>query len=102
MWAAVCATAVSISLIFSANVPKISLYWVEQTRKTQKAYSLHAARIDVADHLHSIFFTGDRSCILTSATLSVCRADLNYFSYRVGAAATDAAQIGSCFSTSGK
>jgi ATP-dependent DNA helicase DinG len=74
------------------------VYWVERSHGEGKAVSLHSAPIDVSEQLGKLFFRGDRSCILTSATLGVGeREDLSYFRRRVGAMDAAAVSIESPF-----
>jgi ATP-dependent DNA helicase DinG len=73
------------------------VYWVERTGKTGQNLSLNAAPVDMSEVLNRMLFPEDRTCIMTSATLSVGRDDLAYFRNRVGAFDVEAAQIGSPF-----
>ncbi len=73
------------------------VYWVERTGKTQQFHALHAAPVDVAAYLRALLFREDHCCVMTSATLSVGTAELNYFRTRVGAEDVEARQIGSPF-----
>lgn len=73
------------------------VYWVEKTGQDGKSLALHAAVIDVAQLLESILFVEGRTCVMTSATLSVGEADLRYFKKRIGGAAMESKQIGSPF-----
>src|SRR4051812_34867482 len=73
------------------------VYWIEQTGKTQKYYSLNAVPIDMAGHLNALLFRPRQSCIMTSATLSTGGAGLDYFRNRVGAYEVESRQIGSPF-----
>jgi len=73
------------------------VYWVERSGHELQNISLHAAPLDLSDRLRNIFFRDGRSCVLTSATLGVGDADLNYFRNRVGAEDVRAIQIGSPF-----
>ncbi|KAB2661986.1 MAG: ATP-dependent DNA helicase, partial [Verrucomicrobia bacterium] len=47
------------------------VYWVERTGRTQRALSLNAAPVDVADFLRQRLFGTATSVILTSATMAV-------------------------------
>jgi len=69
------------------------VYWVERSGGDNRAVSMHSAPVDVSPQLSKLFFRGDRSCILTSATLGVGEGgdDLSYFRRRIGA--TDAASV---------
>jgi ATP-dependent DNA helicase DinG len=73
------------------------VYWIEQTGKSQQYLSLHAAPVDVAPYLRSLLFGAGRTCIMTSATLSVGSESLEYFRTRIGAQEVEALQIGSPF-----
>ena len=73
------------------------VYWVERTGKTGQFLSLNAAPIDIAPVLRRMLFRDFCSCIMSSATLSVGRADLAYFRNRVGADEAEPVQLGSPF-----
>jgi ATP-dependent DNA helicase DinG len=73
------------------------VYWIEQSGKTQRFHSLNAAPVDVAPYLRSLLFREGRTCVMTSATLSVGNEALAYFRNRVGAYDVEALQIGSPF-----
>ena len=73
------------------------VYWVERTGKMQQSHALHAAPIDIAAHLRALLFRENHCCVMTSATLGVGGADLDYFRRRVGADEVEARQIGSPF-----
>jgi len=97
------------------------VYWVERADRTQRALSLNAAPIDVAEFLRRRLFQSGTSVILTSATLATrvagsARApataapggrpsvtsgkdvaDLSYFIRRVGAQSAVALQVGTPF-----
>ncbi len=76
------------------------VYWVERTGGGDRGVPsivLHAAPVDVSEVLERILFREGRECILTSATLGVGDANLNYFRQRVGAMRARALQIGSPF-----
>jgi len=73
------------------------VYWVEQTGRTQRLYSLNAAPVDVAPYLRAMLFRPGRTCIMASATLSTGNEALEYFRNRVGAMEVEALQIGSPF-----
>lgn len=73
------------------------VYWVEQTGKTASFHNLHAAPIDVAAHLRELLFREGRTCIMTSATLSVGGEKLDYFRNRIGAEDVRAKRVGSPF-----
>ena len=73
------------------------VYWVERTGKTAQNITLNAAPVDISSVLNRLLFKEDRTCVMTSATLSVGRDDLSYFRNRVGAFDVDALQIGSPF-----
>jgi ATP-dependent DNA helicase DinG len=73
------------------------VYWVEQNGRTQRTHTLNAAPVDVAPYLRSLLFRSGRTCIMTSATLSVGGEALEYFRKRIGAEAVPGLQIGSPF-----
>ncbi|HEY2614735.1 MAG TPA: helicase C-terminal domain-containing protein [Chthoniobacterales bacterium] len=73
------------------------VYWVERTGKAAQFLTLNAAPIDIAPVLRRMIFRDDCSCVLTSATLAVGRADLAYFRERIGAGEVDPLQLGSPF-----
>ena len=82
---------------FLNQTPENHVYWVERTGKISHYLSLNAAPIDIAPVLNRMLFPEGRSCIMTSATLSVGRDDLAYFRNRVGAFDAEALKIGSPF-----
>jgi ATP-dependent DNA helicase DinG len=53
--------------------------------------------IDVAKLLEGVLFAEGKTCVMTSATLSVGEADLQYFKNRIGGEAMESRQIGSPF-----
>ncbi len=73
------------------------VYWVERTGKTAHFLSLNAAPIDIAPVLSRMLFRDSCSCVMTSATLAVGRADLSYFRQRIGAESADPLHLGSPF-----
>jgi ATP-dependent DNA helicase DinG len=73
------------------------VYWVEQTGKTAQYLSLNAAPVEMAPVLRRMLFRDSCSCIMTSATLAVGRADLAYFRERIGAEAAQPLRLGSPF-----
>jgi len=82
------------------------VYWVERTGKTQQSHALNASPVDLAGYLQALLFREGRTCVMTSATLSVVdgragptRDDevLGYFRNRIGAWDVPAKQIGSPF-----
>jgi ATP-dependent DNA helicase DinG len=73
------------------------VYWVERTGKTAQFLSLNAAPVDIAPVLRRMLFRDSCSCVMTSATLAVGRADLAYFRQRVGADEAEPLQLGSPF-----
>lgn len=73
------------------------VYWVERTGKTAQFLSLNASPVDVAPVLRRMLFRETCSCIMTSATLAVGRADLAYFRKRIGAEEAEPVQLGSPF-----
>jgi ATP-dependent DNA helicase DinG len=76
---------------------KDRVYWVERNGPDGRNTSLHGAPIDVASLLREIFFNGQKSCILTSATFAAGEPDLGYFRRRVGAEKVRAIELGSPF-----
>ncbi len=74
-----------------------NVYWIEKAGRDETQFSLHAAPIKVADRLRPLLFGPDKSLVMTSATLGVGDASLNYFRNRVGAEEADAQCIGSPF-----
>src|SRR6516164_8451371 len=82
---------------FLNQTPENHVYWVERTGKISHYLSLNAAPIDIAPVLNRMLFPEGRSCIMTSATLSVGRDDLAYFRNRIGAFNAEALKIGSPF-----
>jgi ATP-dependent DNA helicase DinG len=101
------------------------VYWVERSGRAQRALSLNAAPVDVAEFLRRRLFASDTSVIMTSATLSTTCPDvrtrsgsksaqpatrsalrsasaakvagLNYFTHRVGAEDAVQLQVGTPF-----
>jgi ATP-dependent DNA helicase DinG len=73
------------------------VYWVEQTGKTARFLSLNAAPVEIAPVLRRMLFRDNCSCVMTSATLAVGRADLAYFRERIGATEAEPLQLGSPF-----
>ena len=73
------------------------VYWVERTGKTAHFLSLNAAPVDIAPVLRRMLFRDSCSCVMTSATLAVGRADLAYFRKRIGAEDVEPLQLGSPF-----
>lgn len=82
---------------FLQQTPDNHVYWVERTGKTGQNLTLNAAPIDISAALNRMLFPEDRTCIMTSATLSVGQDDLAYFRNRIGAFDAERAQIGSPF-----
>ncbi len=73
------------------------VYWVERSGAQDPVVTLRAAPIDVAPILREIFFNGEKSCIMASATFGTGEPNLRYFRRRVGAERTRAVEIGSPF-----
>ena len=73
------------------------VYWVERSGKTSSWISLHAAPVAVAPLLGRLLFREGGTAIMTSATLSVGPAELDYFRGRVGALDVPSLQLGSPF-----
>jgi ATP-dependent DNA helicase DinG len=82
---------------FLRQTPEDHVFWVERTGKTGQYLSLNAAPVDISDALNRLLFPEGRTCIMTSATLSVGESELIYFRHRVGAFDTESARIGSPF-----
>ncbi len=83
--------------LFLSQDDEESVYWVEKEGADRQSISLNVAPVNLADRLRELFFTGDKPCVLTSATLGIGERDLNYFRKRLGAEAADALCIGSPF-----
>ncbi len=83
--------------IFLEQSAREHVYWVERTGKAAQFLSLNAAPIDIAPVLRRMIFREDCSCVMTSATLAVARADLAYFRERIGATEAEPLQLGSPF-----
>lgn len=73
------------------------VYWVERTGRTTNWHSLHAAPVAVAPLLGRLLFREGGTAVMTSATLSVGSAELDYFRGRVGALEVPSLQLGSPF-----
>jgi ATP-dependent DNA helicase DinG len=73
------------------------VYWVERSGKSSTWCSLHAAPVAVATLLGRMLFRDGGTAIMTSATLSVGSAELDYFRGRVGALEVPSLQLGSPF-----
>lgn len=73
------------------------VYWVERSGMDGRNLSLHAAPIDVSPLLRALFFSGQKTCVLTSATLGTGDSNLRYFRRRCGAEKVRAVEIGSPF-----
>lgn len=73
------------------------VYWVEQYGRRETMHALRAAPVDLAETLRRMLFRDNSCTVMTSATLSVGGANLNYFRSRVGAGDSRAVQIGSPF-----
>jgi ATP-dependent DNA helicase DinG len=89
-------TRVGIAAFLEQSALK-HVYWVERTGKTAQFLSLNAAPVEMAPVLRRMLFRDSCSCVMTSATLAVGRADLAYFRQRVGADAAEPRQLGSPF-----
>jgi ATP-dependent DNA helicase DinG len=83
--------------VFLEQSAEEHVYWVERTGKAGQFLSANAAPVDVAPVLQRMLFRETCSCILTSATLSVGRADMRYFRRRIGAEEAQPLQLGSPF-----
>ncbi|MEP6602349.1 MAG: helicase C-terminal domain-containing protein [Spartobacteria bacterium] len=86
---------IKVFLEQSAQEPHV--YWVERTGKAGQFLSLNASPIDIAPVLRRMLFRDSCSCVMTSATLSVGRADMAYFRNRIGANDAEPLQLGSPF-----
>jgi ATP-dependent DNA helicase DinG len=73
------------------------VYWVERSGNNNQHLNLHGAPVDVAELLREVFFNGQKTCVLTSATFGAGEPNLRYFRRRVGADRTRAVEIGSPF-----
>ena len=84
---------------FLQQAEQSHVYWVERRKDVATGLSLNSAPSDVAPGLRSMFFDKGKSCVVTSATLSVGenRETLGYFRRRVGASEVTSLQIGSPF-----
>ncbi|HEY0791733.1 MAG TPA: helicase C-terminal domain-containing protein [Chthoniobacterales bacterium] len=82
---------------FLGQTPENHVFWIERGGRAGQFLSLNAAPVDIAATLGYLLFPEGRTCIMTSATLSVGRKDLAYFRNRIGAAEVEAVQIGSPF-----
>src|SRR5437868_6000640 len=85
-----------IAIFLEQTAPQ-HVYWVERTGKTAQFLSLNAAPIDLAPVLRRMIFRDNATCVMTSATLAVGRADLAYFRERIGATEAEPLQLGSPF-----
>src|SRR5438874_234975 len=85
-----------ISIFLEQSAPE-HVYWVERTGKTERFLELNAAPIDLAPVLRRMIFRDNATCVMTSATLAVGRADLAYFRERIGATEAEPLQLGSPF-----
>ena len=73
------------------------VYWVERSGIDQRNISMHASPVDVSALLRQMFFNGQKTCVLTSATFGAGEPNLRYFRRRCGAEKVRAVQIGSPF-----
>lgn len=89
-------TRVGMAAFLEQNAEE-HVYWIERTGKTAHFLSLNAAPIDIAPVLRRMLFRDSCSCVMTSATLGVGRADLAYFRERIGANEAQPLQLGSPF-----
>src|SRR5213594_2529574 len=85
-----------IAIFLEQSAPQ-HVYWIERTGKTAQFLSLNAAPIDLAPVLRRMIFRDNATCVMTSATLAVGRADLAYFRERIGATEAEPLQLGSPF-----
>lgn len=84
-------------MTFLSQTAEDHVYWVEKTGKQGQFCALNAAPVDIAAHLRAMLFKEGSTCVMTSATLSVGSAELNYFRNRVGGEEVTAEQVGSPF-----
>ncbi len=73
------------------------VYWVERSGVDGRYLSLHAAPVDVAPLLRTLFFSGARTAVMTSATMGAGESNLKYFRRRCGAEKVRSVEIGSPF-----
>ncbi|RYD30374.1 MAG: DEAD/DEAH box helicase [Verrucomicrobiaceae bacterium] len=73
------------------------VYWVERSGVENRNISLHAAPVDVSGLLRQLFFSGHKTCVMTSATFGAGEPNLRYFRRRCGAEKVRAVEIGSPF-----
>lgn len=90
-------TAVMGIRIFLRQELENHVYWVERTGKREQYHALNAVPVDPSGALAELLFRDGTPAILTSATLSVGSARLDYFRDRVGAQEVKPVQIGSPF-----
>lgn len=83
--------------VFADQRAEQSVYWASLTGRRDQFTTAHVTPVDLASELKHLLFREGTTTVLTSATLSVGRADLMYFRERVGAEDAEAAQIGSPF-----
>jgi ATP-dependent DNA helicase DinG len=83
--------------MFLGHAADDHVYWVERTGKAGQLLSLNGAPVDIAPVLRRMLFRDSCSCVMTSATLAVGRADLAYFRKRIGGDDARPLQLGSPF-----
>jgi ATP-dependent DNA helicase DinG len=83
--------------VFADQRAEESVYWVSQSGRRDQFTTAHVTPVDLNTELRRLLFRDETTAVLTSATLSVGRADLMYFRERVGAEDALAEQIGSPF-----
>ncbi|MEX1110717.1 MAG: helicase C-terminal domain-containing protein [Chthoniobacterales bacterium] len=83
--------------VFNDQRAEDSVYWASLSGRRDQFTTAHATPVDLATELRRLLFREETTAVLTSATLSVGRADLMYFRERVGAEDAEAVQIGSPF-----
>ena len=83
--------------VFADQQAEDSVYWASLTGRRDQFTTAHVTPVDLAGELRRLLFRDETTAVLTSATLSVGRADLLYFRERVGAEEAEAVQIGSPF-----
>lgn len=73
------------------------VYWIERHGADGGNLSLHAAPVNVAPLLRTMFFAGHKTCVCTSATFGAGEPNLRYFRRRCGAEKVRAVEIESPF-----
>ena len=81
---------------FLAQEGEGMVYWTELVGRADSCV-LKAAPVDISQTLNGLLFRPGKTCLMTSATLSVKGGDLGYFRRRVGARSAREVCIGSPF-----